>query len=85
MFIGSSERNLHELFEVARSSRPCVLFFDELDALGQKRSMSRGLSRTNVVNQLLTELDGVASDNEGVYVSGDRSRTSPRPERLRIP
>jgi SpoVK/Ycf46/Vps4 family AAA+-type ATPase len=68
MYIGQSERNVQELFEVARSSAPCVLFLDELDAIGQKRSLTRNSSTRTTVNQLLTELDGVGSDNEGVFV-----------------
>ena len=70
MWIGSSERNLHSVFEVARNNRPCVLFFDEIDALGMKRSELRGggAAMRGVVNQLLTELDGVTSDNDGVFV-----------------
>ena len=68
MYIGSSERNVAELFETARASAPCVLFLDELDAIGQKRSLTRNSGMRTTVNQLLTELDGVGSDNEGVYV-----------------
>lgn len=68
MWIGSSERNVHELFTQARQAAPCVLFLDEIDALGQKRTQTRNSSMRSVVNQLLTELDGVGSENEGVYV-----------------
>lgn len=68
MYIGASERNVQELFRVARDSAPCVLFLDELDAIGQKRSLTRNSGMRTTVNQLLTELDGVGSDNEGVYV-----------------
>lgn len=68
MFIGNTERNIHELFETARSSAPCVLFLDELDALGQKRTLTRNSGTRTSVNQLLTELDGIGSKNEGVYV-----------------
>lgn len=70
MWIGSSERNLSGIFDVARRNRPCVLFFDEVDALGQKRTQLRGGggAMRGVVNQLLAELDGVSSDNEGVFV-----------------
>ena len=68
MWIGSSERNVHELFAQARRAAPCVLFLDEIDALGQKRTQTRNSSMRSVVNQLLSELDGVASDNEGVYL-----------------
>lgn len=68
MWIGSSERNLHELFETARASAPCVLFLDELDALGVKRTLTRNSGTRSSVNQLLTELDGIGAENEGVYV-----------------
>ena len=68
MWMGSSERNVHELFTQARQAAPCVLFLDEIDALGQKRTQTHNSSMRSVVNQLLTELDGVSSDNEGVYV-----------------
>jgi SpoVK/Ycf46/Vps4 family AAA+-type ATPase len=68
MWVGSSERNLHDLFEAARSHAPCVLFLDEIDALGHKRSQINSSSMRTVVNQLLTELDGVDGTNEGVFV-----------------
>ena len=65
------ERRLHEIFEHARRNAPCVLFFDELDAITQKRVQLQhhGIMR-NVVNQLLQELDGVDANNEGVFVLG---------------
>ena len=71
MWLGESERHLHELFETARRNSPCVLFFDELDALGQKRTNLRmhGPMR-NVVNQLLAEMDGANSSNEGIFLLG---------------
>jgi SpoVK/Ycf46/Vps4 family AAA+-type ATPase len=70
MWIGSSERNLSAVFETARAHRPCVLFFDEMDALGIKRTQLRsgGSAMRGVVNQLLAELDGAVSDNDGVFV-----------------
>jgi SpoVK/Ycf46/Vps4 family AAA+-type ATPase len=68
MYLGQSERNLHEIFELARRSAPCVIFLDEIDALGQKRSQLRTSALRSSVNQLLTELDGVSQDNEGVFV-----------------
>ena len=70
MWVGSSERNLHGIFTYARQHRPCVLFFDELDALGRKRSGLRqgGAALRGVVNQLLAELDGFSADNDGVFV-----------------
>ena len=71
MYIGTSERNLKDVFEMARRNTPCVLFFDEVDALGQKRSNLRNNSAMRtVVNQLLSELDSAQSDNEGVFVLG---------------
>lgn len=68
MWTGQSERNVRSIFERARRQSPCVLFFDEVDALGQKRSNLRGSAGRNVVVQLLTELDGVDRDNDGVFV-----------------
>lgn len=68
MWIGSSERNLHELFENARAHTPCVLFFDEVDALGASRSDMRQSAGRQLINQFLAELDGVESSNEGVLI-----------------
>lgn len=70
MWVGSSERNLHALFQLARRNAPCVLFIDELDALGGRRSQLHGGAMRTTVNQLLAELDGVDSTNEGVFVLG---------------
>jgi SpoVK/Ycf46/Vps4 family AAA+-type ATPase len=68
MWIGQSERNLHALFERARSSKPCVLFFDEVDALGASRSDLRQSSGRQIINQFLSELDGVQTSNDGVLI-----------------
>jgi SpoVK/Ycf46/Vps4 family AAA+-type ATPase len=68
MWIGSSERNLHEAFASARKAAPCVIFLDEIDALGHKRSQLRNSAMRGAVNQLLTELDGVREANDGVFV-----------------
>jgi SpoVK/Ycf46/Vps4 family AAA+-type ATPase len=68
MWLGQSERQLHEAFDLARRAAPCVVFLDEIDALGQKRSHLRHSAGRNVVNQLLAELDGAEEDNEGVFV-----------------
>ncbi|HEY2353676.1 MAG TPA: ATP-binding protein [Gaiellaceae bacterium] len=70
MYIGQSERNMHDLFEVARRNKPCVIFLDEVDAMGQKRSQMRDSARRGTVNQLLSEMDGVTDNNEGVFVLG---------------
>jgi AAA+ superfamily predicted ATPase len=68
MYIGQSEKNVHEVFRAARQKAPCVVFLDELDALGAKHSRSHHSGLRNAVNQLLVELDGVEGDNEGVFV-----------------
>ncbi|HEX4724684.1 MAG TPA: tetratricopeptide repeat protein [Pseudonocardiaceae bacterium] len=69
MWLGSSERNLRDLFAEARRAAPCVLFLDEIDALGHKRSQLRASAgQRGTVNQLLSELDGVQQSNEGVFV-----------------
>ncbi|TDC28254.1 ATP-binding protein [Micromonospora sp. 15K316] len=68
MWLGNSERNLHELFQAARRNAPCVLFLDEIDALGHKRSQVSSSSMRTLGNQLLAELDGMEGNNEGVFV-----------------
>ena len=68
MWLGQSERNLHEIFETARRNAPCVLFFDEVDALGRKRSLVRNSAEHNVINQLLSELDSIKADNQGLFI-----------------
>ena len=70
MWMGNSERNLHELFEEARRNRPCVLFFDEVDALGASRSDMRQSAGRHLVNQFLSELDGINTSNEGILILG---------------
>jgi len=69
MYVGQSERNVRGIFEAARSRAPCVVFLDEVDALGQKRSHLRNSAARGSVNQLLSEMDGLTS-NEGVFVIG---------------
>lgn len=66
MWIGQSEKNLHALFQQARSHKPCVLFFDEVDALGANRTDMLKSGGRQIINQFLSELDGATSDNEGV-------------------
>jgi AAA+ superfamily predicted ATPase len=68
MWIGQSEKNLHAVFQQARSHRPCVLFFDEVDALGANRTDMLKSGGRQIINQFLSELDGVASSNEGVLI-----------------
>jgi SpoVK/Ycf46/Vps4 family AAA+-type ATPase len=68
MYYGQSERNLAEVFRNARTNRPTVVFFDEIDALGRKRSMRRNDAGRDLANVLLSELDGAESTNEGLFV-----------------
>lgn len=68
MWLGNSEKNLHQIFQTARSSTPSVLFFDEVDALGANRSDMRNAAGRFVINQFLDELDGVRYSNEGVLI-----------------
>jgi AAA+ superfamily predicted ATPase len=68
-WIGESEKAIQSVFRHARTAAPCVIFFDEFDALGGRRTSGGGGSQTMrmLVTQLLEELDGVASTNDGVY------------------
>ena len=67
-YFGESEANLHELFETARANAPVVLFLDEIDAMGMRRSHAGSYNMRPITNQLLMELDGIGSDNEGVFI-----------------
>jgi AAA+ superfamily predicted ATPase len=68
MWIGRSEQNLHAVFEQARRNTPCVLFFDEVDALAASRADFRTTAGRHVINQFLAEMDGVKTSNEGVLI-----------------
>jgi len=70
MWVGNSEKNLHEIFALARSNTPCVLFIDEIDALGASRSDMKQSSGRRLINQFLQELDGIASTNDGILTIG---------------
>ncbi len=70
MYIGQSEKKLNMIFEKARAMSPCVLFFDEIDALGANRNDLRSSGGRNLINQFLAELDGMKSDNDGILIVG---------------
>lgn len=72
-YVGESERAIRQVFQRARASVPCIIFFDELDALVPKRDNSMSESSSRVVNTLLTELDGL-NDRKGVFVIGATNR-----------
>ncbi|MEM6690656.1 MAG: AAA family ATPase [Planctomycetota bacterium] len=70
MWIGNSERNLSEIFQRARANAPCVLFFDEVDALGASRADMRQSGGRHLINQFLSEMDGVENSNDGLLIIG---------------
>lgn len=67
---GEAEKNLHDIFEKARKTKPCILFIDELDAFGGNRQKIGSHHDRILVNQLLMEMDSGNAANEGVYVIG---------------
>lgn len=72
-YVGESERAVRQVFQRARASAPCIIFFDELDALVPRRTTSLSESSARVVNTLLTELDGL-NDRNGIFVVGATNR-----------
>ncbi|GBF93534.1 ribosome biogenesis ATPase [Raphidocelis subcapitata] len=72
-YVGESERAVRQLFARARAAHPCVLFFDELDALAPRRGNDTNQAAERVVNQLLTEMDGI-DGREGVYLIAATNR-----------
>ena len=68
MYVGQSERNLSAIFNKARNLKPCVLFFDEVDALGANRTDMRHSAGRHLINQFLDEMDGVGKDNDGILI-----------------
>jgi hypothetical protein len=67
-WLGESERNLALMFEKARSQKPCVMFFDELDALAFARSKSSSDTSRKIVNEFLSQLDGFENANSEVLI-----------------
>lgn len=72
-YVGESERAVRQLFKRATLSAPCVIFFDELDSLCPKRGSDSNTSSERVVNQLLTEMDGL-EERRGVFVIAATNR-----------
>ncbi len=74
MWVGKSEEGVRKVFERARQVSPCVVFFDEVDALASKRGMEMGTKVTErVLNQMLSEMDGI-EDLKNVVVIGATNR-----------
>nr|WCZ58634.1 transitional endoplasmic reticulum ATPase [Seculamonas ecuadoriensis] len=72
MWIGESEENVRGIFDKARAAAPCVLFFDEMDSIAQQRG-SLGGGADRVINQILTEMDGVGK-KKNVFIIGATNR-----------
>jgi SpoVK/Ycf46/Vps4 family AAA+-type ATPase len=70
LYLGNSEKNLHQLFQLARDNAPAVLFFDEVDALAADRNDLRKSAGRTLINQFLAELDGTAGSNDGLLILG---------------
>ncbi|XP_053164165.1 nuclear valosin-containing protein-like isoform X6 [Hemicordylus capensis] len=73
MYVGESERAVRQVFQRARNSAPCVIFFDEVDALCPRRSDRESGASVRVVNQLLTEMDGLESRRQ-VFIMAATNR-----------
>uniref|UniRef100_R7W5Z3 Cell division control 48-C-like protein n=1 Tax=Aegilops tauschii TaxID=37682 RepID=R7W5Z3_AEGTA len=73
LYVGESESDIRKIFTRARINSPCILFFDEVDALTTKRGKEGAWVVERLLNQLLIELDG-ADQREGVYVIGATNR-----------
>jgi len=72
MYVGNTEKNLHNIFETGRKNAPCIIFFDEVEAMaGRREDMGQSNAHMKMaVNQLLFEMDGVESNNSNVLVVG---------------
>ncbi|CAF2761827.1 unnamed protein product [Rotaria sp. Silwood2] len=74
MFVGTGARRVRQLFTVAKSRAPCVIFIDEIDSVGAKRSSSQLHPYANqTINQLLAEMDGFEK-NEGIIILAATNR-----------
>jgi transitional endoplasmic reticulum ATPase len=70
LYVGNSEKNLHQAFKLARDNAPAILFFDEVDALAADRKDFRESAIRTVINQFLAEMDGNIGSNEGILILG---------------
>ncbi len=68
-WLGESERAIRNIFQKARQASPCIVFFDEIDAIAPRRSMDSNPTTSRVVNQLLTELDGMSNSKGIVFLA----------------
>src|SRR5210317_1080876 len=72
MFVGVGAKRVRDIFEIARKNQPCIVFIDEIDAIGKKRSangFAANDEREQTINQLLTEMDGFDNDSQIVVIA----------------
>ena len=72
MFVGVGAKRVRDVFEMARENQPCIVFIDEIDAIGKKRSnngFAANDEREQTINQLLTEMDGFENETEIVVIA----------------
>jgi ATP-dependent metalloprotease FtsH len=84
IYVGMGARRVHELFQAAKKAAPSIVFIDEIDAVGRHRGSLRNEEREATLNQLLTEMDGFASDS-GVIVIAATNRMEMLDEALLRP
>ncbi|MDR1573065.1 MAG: ATP-binding protein [Clostridiales Family XIII bacterium] len=84
-YMGESERNIRDIFSSARARKPCVLFFDEIDTLGFNRLKASSMSARSVVDQLLTEIEGIDSNTDKLLIIGATNMPWDVDEALRRP
>jgi cell division protease FtsH len=89
MFVGVGAKRVRELFAQARKNAPCIVFIDEIDAIGGKRDSGMGGGgndeKTQTLNQLLTEMDGFATKEDGVIVLAATNRVDTLDSALKRP
>ena len=73
MYVGVGASRVRDLFELAQKSKPCIVFIDEIDSIGQQRGYDSNSERDQTLNQLLTNMDGF-DQNDGIIVMGATNR-----------
>lgn len=84
MYVGVGAKRVRELFDTARKCAPCIVFIDEIDAIGGKRGESNSGERDQTINAILTEMDGF-SGSEGIFVLAATNRIDMLDEAIKRP